>query len=96
MTSVVGTFLAGSSLIASTVGFFGKVSLLSDDCEAVVVVVVVTEFVLIVVVVIVSVGLACFIVECNFALLVRFGLSSDAAVRCYNFIMHTSLLIIRA
>ena len=85
MTSVVGTFLAGSSLIASTVGFFGKVSLLSDDCGAVVAVV--TEFVLIVVVVvIVSIGLACFIVECDFALLVRFGLSSDAAVRCYNLI----------
>ena len=80
MTSVKGTFLVGSSLIASAVGFFSNVSLLTGACGTVVVVVV-TEFVWMEVVV-VSIGLVCFIVECDFALLVRFGLSSDAAVRC--------------
>ena len=81
MTSVEGTFLAGSSLIASTMGCFGNVSILLSDVCGAVVAVVVTEFVLMMVVV-VSIGLVCFIVECDFALLVRLGLSSDAAVRC--------------
>ena len=73
-------FLVGSSLIVlillSVTEFFSNVSL-SGPCGAVVIVVV-----FILVVVVVSIGLVCLIVECDFALLVVFGLSSVAVVRC--------------
>ena len=82
MVSLEGIFLVGSSLmILSATGFFDNLSL-SDTCGVALVVVVAVIGFTLVVVVVVSTGLACFIVECDFALLVMFGLSSDAAVRC--------------
>ena len=69
-------------MMVSVVGFFGNVSLSRARGTVAVVAVVQIEFVLIMlVVVLVSIGLVCFIVECDFALLVMFGLSSDAAAR---------------
>lgn len=77
MASVKGVLFAGSSLIiVSVTEFFSNVSL-SGACGAVV-----TVFVWAVEVVLVSIGLVCFTVECDFALLVVFGVSSAAAVRC--------------
>ena len=74
-------FLVVSSLIVpillSVTEFFSDVSLLSAPCGAAVIVV---AFVW--VVVIVSIGLVCFIVGCDFARFVMFGLSSVAVVRC--------------
>ena len=85
--SVEGIFLIDSSLVI----VFGAG--ISDACGAAVVVVEVVEVVvvvaavvveiliLVVIVVVVSRDLVCFIVECDFALLVVFGLSSVAVVR---------------
>lgn len=74
--------LIDSSLFVS--GFFGDISL-SSACVVVAIVAVVVVTVAVVViatVVVVSIGLMCFIVECDFALLVIFTLSSVPAVRC--------------
>ena len=81
-------------MMVSAVGFFGNVSLSRARGTVVVVVAVLIEFVLIMlVVVLVSSGLACFIVECDFALLVVFGLSSDAAGRWQKKLTRNNLLV---
>lgn len=72
------------SLTVSVIGFFGDVSFTACGVAVVIVVVVAVIVVVVslVVVVAVSNGLACFIVECDFALLVTLGLSSVATGRC--------------
>lgn len=82
MASLEGIFLIGSLLVTvSVTGFLANVSL-SIVCVVIIVVAVALILVVVVVVVVaVSKGFVSFNVECDFALLVVFGLSSVAAVR---------------